>query len=176
MPVRTKKKRTSSSVKKKTSTKKRTGRSRTSRSKKKRNHKKNFITVLSVFLMIGFVIFGYHLGQENGNTHANEEIEDEYYESPYTTKQLLDDLMKMQQQKPKELQPPEPKKVVQKIPPKAEKPKQIEKPKPVKEVKKRLINLSLRCVWQHLMISLSWSSLLMISQVRVNLVRSGKPV
>jgi len=130
--VRPKKKRTSSSVKKKTSTKKRTGRSRSSGSKKKRNHKKHFITVFTVFLMIGFVIFGYHLGQENLNSNVHEETEDEYYESSYTTKQLLADLTKMQHQKPKVTPSPEPKKVVQKVRLKAK------EPKPVQEVKKEI--------------------------------------
>jgi len=126
MPTQPKKKRTSTTSKKKSTSKRRTVRSKTRRRKKKSNNKKNIITVLSVFMMIGFVILGYQLGQKNNNTHTlNEHIESEY-----TTKHLLDDLVKMQKQKPKEIQSPAPKKVKKTISPK------VKEPKPVKQVKK----------------------------------------
>lgn len=127
MPVQRKKKRTNSTAKKKSTTKRRTAGSKTRRRKKKSNSKKNFIIVIAVFLMIGFVIFGYQLGQNSKKRH----IDNDHIESAYTTKQLLNDLVKMQRQKSKETQPPEPKKVVHRVLPK------VIKPEPIKKIEKK---------------------------------------
>ena len=98
MAVQPKKKKTNTTAKKKTTTRKRTVKPKSSTNKKKSNHKTNMMTVMAVFLMIGFVVFGYHLGK--GNMKADE-LYDDHTESAYTTKQLLEDLAKVKIEEPK---------------------------------------------------------------------------
>ena len=134
-------KKTKTSAKKKPTTKKSTPKRKSRKSKKKSNTKKNILIVLAVFMMIALVTFGYYLGKGN---LKGDEVHDEHTESASTTKQLLEDLVKVKAEKPKIKKPQiEKPKVVstptikQKVKEKPKEPKKIKKQQTV-QVKKRL--------------------------------------
>lgn len=71
------------------------------KSKKQSNLKKNIFIVVAVLLLISLIAFGYFLGKND--REKIPEKSNEYTESAYTTKELLDDLAKIKANKPKEI-------------------------------------------------------------------------
>jgi len=102
---RTTKKKTT--IKKKTSTKKTSTNKRPRKKTKQKSHfKKNIFMVLGLFLILFFVVFGYFSGQSDTDKKGTDrttqnKIKTEMTES-YTTKELLEDLSKIQVRKPEE--------------------------------------------------------------------------
>ena len=138
MAVQPKKKKSTTksktTTKKKLTTKKTTVKPRKRKSKKKSHTKRNILIVLALFVMFSFVGFGFYLGQHSDGIASA--IERGEIEGEYTTKQLLEDLSKIQHKAPKEE-----KKVVvvkEKVKPKVIKKIKVTKPKP-KVVKKATI-------------------------------------
>jgi len=114
MAVKPKKKQSTSksktTIKKKPVAKKSTAKPRKRKSTKKSHVKKNILTVLAVFMMITFVVFGYYLGKNSDDTIST--IDRGEIESDYTTKQLLEELSRLKAKQIKEKQISHEKKVV----------------------------------------------------------------
>jgi len=108
-------------TKKKPTTKKAASKPRKRKSKKKNNTKRTFLIIISLFVMLTFVGFGFYLGKNSDDIASA--IQRGEIEGDYTTKQLLADLSKIKVQQSKE------KKVV------VVKKKPKPKPKPVVKVK-----------------------------------------
>ena len=94
-------------TKKKTSTKKTSTNKRPRKKTKQKSHfKKNIFMVIGLFLILFFVVFGYFSGQSDTDKKgidrtSQNKIKTEMTES-YTTKELLEDLSKIQVRKPEE--------------------------------------------------------------------------
>jgi polysaccharide deacetylase 2 family uncharacterized protein YibQ len=104
MAPQSKKTTTKTSSSKKKATAKKTPVKRRTRKKitKTSNFKKNILIVLSVFLMISLVIFGYFLGQNDTANHQATVSKINKSKDTYTTQQLLDDLSQIKTKKPEE--------------------------------------------------------------------------
>jgi polysaccharide deacetylase 2 family uncharacterized protein YibQ len=89
-------------TRKKPATKKATVKPRKRKSTKKNHIKKNILTILAVFMMITFVVFGYYLGKNSDEVSAT--IDSGEIESAYTTKELLKELSKLKAKHIKERQ------------------------------------------------------------------------
>ena len=87
-------------TKKKTTAKKSAVKSRKRKSKKKHNSKQNILIILALFMMVTFVGFGFYLGKSSDDIASA--IQRGEIEGDYTTKQLLEDLSKIQEQQSKE--------------------------------------------------------------------------
>jgi len=124
-------------TKKKPTTRKSTTKSRKRKNKKKHNSKKNILIILALFIMITFVGFGFYLGKNSDDIALA--IERGEIEGDYTTKQLLEDLLKIQEEQSKKKQVVA---IKEKVKPKL-KPKLVSKIKVVKPkvqvVKKHMI-------------------------------------
>jgi len=118
-------------TKKKPVAKKSTANSRKRKSTKKSHVKKNILTVLAVFMMITFVVFGYYLGKNSDDTVST--IDRGEMESDYTTKQLLEELsrLKAKQIKEKQISHEKKKVVINKLPKSTVKKTEVLKPKQV---------------------------------------------
>lgn len=86
-------------TKKKPTPKKSTTKPKKRRSKKKTHTKKNIFIILALFMMFTFVGLGFYLGKNSDDIASA--IQRGEIEGDYTTKQLLEDLSKMQKQKKK---------------------------------------------------------------------------
>ena len=89
-------------TKKKPTTKKSTTKPRKRKSKKKYNSKKHILIILALFMMVTFVGFGFYLGKNSDDIASA--IERGEIEGDYTTKQLLEDLLKIQEEQSKKKQ------------------------------------------------------------------------
>jgi len=87
-------------TKKKTTAKKSAVKPRKRKSKKKHNSKQNILIILALFMMVTFVGFGFYLGKNSDDIASA--IQRGEIEGDYTTKQLLEDLSKIQEQQTKE--------------------------------------------------------------------------
>ena len=133
----------STASKKKTPTKKTPTKKRVVRKKtKSSNFKKHILIVLGVFLMISLVAFGYFLGQNDMKKNQTPIAQTYKTDVTENNKELLDELSKIQTQKPKEKKetslpklPPVPKI------PKVETKKKVEKKKPQSVKKQKNISL-----------------------------------
>ncbi len=101
MAVQPKKKKSTSksktTIKKKPATKKKTPKRRKSKSKKKGNGKRNILLFLSLLVMLMFVGVGFYLGKNSDEIASAMERGE--IEGDYTTKQLLEDLLKVKKAK-----------------------------------------------------------------------------
>lgn len=101
MAVQPKKKKSTSksktTIKKKPATKKKTPKRRKSKSKKKGKGKRNILLFLSLLVMLMFVGVGFYLGKNSDEIASAMERGE--IEGDYTTKQLLDDLLKVKKAK-----------------------------------------------------------------------------
>ncbi len=86
-------------IKKKPTTKKSTVKPRKRKSKKKHHSKKNILIILALFMMVTFVGFGFYLGKNSDDIASA--IQRGEIEGDYTTKQLLEDLSKIQEEQSK---------------------------------------------------------------------------
>jgi polysaccharide deacetylase 2 family uncharacterized protein YibQ len=87
------------SKKNKSTIKKSTVKTRKSKSKKKHHSKKNILIILALFMMVTFVGFGFYLGKNSDDIASA--IQRGEIEGDYTTKQLLEDLLKIQKEQSK---------------------------------------------------------------------------
>ena len=100
MAVQPKKNKSKTTTKKKLTSKKSTVKPRKRKSKKKHNSKQNILIILALFMMVTFVGFGFYLGKNSDDIASA--IQRGEIEGDYTTKQLLEDLSKIQEQQTKE--------------------------------------------------------------------------
>ena len=104
MPAQRKKTKPKTKAQKKPASKKSTLKRRTRRGKKKNSLKKNIFVILGVLLLISMVAFGYFLGNNGSSSqhktlHSKTSTKDKNNE--YGTKELLNDLSKIDVSEPK---------------------------------------------------------------------------
>ena len=129
---------------KKQTSKKRVTRRRSSKSKKRRTFKKDIVMIFGAFVLFVLVGFGIYVGKNMKEEQVQRGLPLEVKEEGYSTKNLLEDLAKLQTKEPSQpfILPsvPQPKPIVKKetmvkkVPPKVVKKKPKAKPLPPKTV------------------------------------------